>query len=106
MTSNNYSGTCCSIRWFVPLLAPFYFLLAVFLKEQPRFAADLLLLAAWGAVMGAVMWSKGPWMMHMVPGFWFFQAGALLSWLGWRLWNRKTESETRLTESPGSENHK
>ena len=84
VTSNNYSGACCSIRWFVPLLAPFYFLLAVFLKERPEFTGDLLVLSAWGAAMGAVMWFKGPWMQHMVPGFWVFQGGALLSWVAWR----------------------
>ena len=88
VTSNNYSGACCSIRWFVPLLAPFYFLLALFLKERPEFTGDLLALTAWGAAMAIVMWFKGPWMQHMVPGFWVFQGGALLSWLAWRLKNR------------------
>jgi len=93
ITSNNYSGASCSIRWFVPLLAPFYYLLAVFLKERPEYSTDLLILTAWGVIMGALMWIKGPWMQHMVPGFWLFQAGALFSWL---LWRRKMAKEVSL----------
>jgi len=84
-TSNNYSGLCCSIRWFVPLLAPFYYLLAVFLKQRPDYTFDLLILTAWGILLGVLMWMKGPWIQHMVPGYWFIEAAALLSWLAYRL---------------------
>ncbi|MGB8352762.1 MAG: hypothetical protein WCD79_02655 [Chthoniobacteraceae bacterium] len=83
-TSNNYSGVCCSIRWFVPLLAPFYYLLAVFLKQRPGYSIDLLILFVWGLLMGILMWVKGPWMQHMVPGYWFIEAAALISWLTYR----------------------
>ena len=47
-TSNNSSGQCCSIRWFVPLLAPAYFVLALFLRRYPRYRFVFLLLTGWG----------------------------------------------------------
>jgi hypothetical protein len=78
--STNYSGPCCSIRWFVPLLAPAYFLIALLLKERPGLRKDFLVLSAWGGLLGGLMMWKGPWMGHMVPGFWPIQAAALLSW--------------------------
>jgi hypothetical protein len=78
--SNNYSGVCCSIRWFVPLLAPAYFALAHFLRAYPDWRLDFYLLSAWGAVLGGLMWWQGPWMGHMVPWFWPVQAAALLTW--------------------------
>lgn len=84
-TSNNYSGLCCSIRWFVPLLAPFYYLLALFLKRRPDFSIDLLILTGWGLVLGILMWIKGPWVQHMIPLFWPLQAAALVSWAVYRL---------------------
>src|SRR5207253_651669 len=34
--SNNYGGACCSVRWFVPFLAPAYWLLAVYLVRRPE----------------------------------------------------------------------
>jgi len=83
LTSNNYSGACVSIRWFVPLLAPSYFVLAVFLREQPAYRPDFLLLTGWGAVVAGLMWWTGPW-MGRVPYFWWLQAGALLSWFAYR----------------------
>jgi len=96
ITSNNYSGACVSIRWFVPLLAPFYFLLAVFLKERPEYAIDLLILTAWGAALAVVTWSEGPWLQHVPRGFAVFTVGALASWLGWRL---KCHLQIRPAES-------
>jgi hypothetical protein len=85
LTSNNYSGVCASIRWFVPLLAAGYFVLAVLLREAPQYASDLALLSCWGSVLAAVMWRAGPWMAHAVPFYWPVQIAAVLSWLGvWR----------------------
>jgi hypothetical protein len=82
--STNYSGPCCSIRWFVPLLAPAYFLIGLLLKECPGYRQDFLLLSGWGLCLASIMCWKGPWMQTMVPGFWLFPAGALLSWAAWR----------------------
>jgi hypothetical protein len=78
-TSNNSSGQCLSIRWFVPLLAPAYFLIALLLCRCRRFRLPFLLLSAWGGVLVLGM-GEGPWSRHMVPGFWFIQATALASW--------------------------
>jgi hypothetical protein len=79
--SNNYSGVAASIRWFVPLLVPGYFVLAILLREDPRFRWDFLALSAWGAVLAGLMWWKGPWLGRMVPFFWPIQAAALVSWI-------------------------
>lgn len=79
-TSNNSSGQCCSIRWFVPLLAPAYLVLALLLRDHPRYRIDLLLLSVWGLVL-VVLMRNGPWLGGMVPLFWPIQAAALGSWL-------------------------
>jgi hypothetical protein len=90
--SNNHSGMCCSIRWFVPLLAPAYIALALFLRDYPTWRGDFYVLSGWGVVLGGLMWWQGPWMRHMVPLFWPIQAAALLSWYAWRQRGRRRES--------------
>jgi hypothetical protein len=85
LTSNNYAGVCCSIRWFVPLLAPGYYVLALLLRQHPVYWRDFVVLSAWGAVLAALMWWRGPWMKHMAPLFWPIQAGVLLSWIAARI---------------------
>jgi hypothetical protein len=90
LTSNNYSGLCCSIRWFVPMLAPAYLALALHLREEPRFAWVFLVLSGWGAVLAAIMWSVGPWTRHMVPFFWPVQGAAFLSLVGIWIWRRRS----------------
>jgi hypothetical protein len=77
-TSNNSSGQCCSIRWFVPLLAPTYYVLALFLQRYPLFRVDFLILSGWGLLLVLLM-REGPWMKHVVPYFWLIQAAALCS---------------------------
>jgi hypothetical protein len=79
--STNYSGQCCSVRWFVPLLAPCYYALGVFLRESPRSVSSFVLLSAWGALLAGIAWWHGPWIPHLVPGFWLIQIAALASWL-------------------------
>jgi hypothetical protein len=79
-TSNNSSGMCLSIRWFVPLLGPAYYLLALRLRHGRPFHLDFLLLSAWGCVL-VVRMREGAWTEHVVPGFWPTQAAALLTWL-------------------------
>jgi len=88
-TSTNYSGACCSVRWFVPLLAPGYFILAIFLRERPHVRRDFVVMSLWGAAMAPLMWWKGPWMLRMVPQYWVFVGGAavtwgVIRWLDWR----------------------
>lgn len=88
INSNNYSGPCLSIRWFVPLLAPAYYLLAVGLKRCPQALRDLLLLGLAGAALTAFGWWQGPWIHHMVPGLWQVQAAALIGLVEYRLRGR------------------
>jgi hypothetical protein len=97
--SNNYSGVCCTVRWFVPLLAPGYFALALLLRDYPDRRRDFYVLSGWGAILGGLMWWQGPWMGHMVPCFWPIQGAALLSWYGLR---RRPRSPEMLTAQPGS----
>jgi hypothetical protein len=88
VTSTNASGSCCTIRWFVPLLAPAYLVLALGLRRFPDRQGDFLVLSAWGAVIAGLAWWEGPWMKHMVPCYWPLQAATLLSWLGYCAWKR------------------
>jgi hypothetical protein len=77
--STNASGVCATIRWFVPLLAPGYYVLMLVLRERPDLYRDFLALAAGGLVLSALMWYCGPW-MKMVPGYWIILALTLLGW--------------------------
>lgn len=79
--SNNYGGACCSVRWFVPFLAPAYFLLAIYLREHPERQGDFFILSLWGAVLAGLMWRQGPWTEHMTPWLWPIVGAALTSWL-------------------------
>ncbi len=78
--SNNQAGICATIRWFVPLLVPGYYLMLVALHHRPTIYRQFLVLAAGGLVLSVLMWWYGPWMSHMVPGFWFIVAGTGLGW--------------------------
>jgi hypothetical protein len=84
--SNNFAGWCCSIRWFVPLLAPGYFTLALLLRERPRFLGDLCVLSGWGVVLAGFAWWHGPWAIPGVPLLWPFRA-AFACWAGYRSWD-------------------
>jgi hypothetical protein len=83
-TSNNYSGKCCSIRWFVPLLVPFYYVLIIALKRYPSAQMDLLILAGGSMALGILLWIRNPWVGPMVPGLWYINAAALITWLFYR----------------------
>jgi hypothetical protein len=85
LLSNNYSGVCCSIRWFVPLLASGYYVLIRFLKQQPEYWPDFMILSGWGVLLGARIWWQGPWVAQF--GFFYYplQAAALLSWAAYRV---------------------
>jgi hypothetical protein len=98
-TSNNSSGLCCSVRWFVPLLAPGSYVLAILLREFPDYRLDFLVLSGWGAALAVVMCWYGPWMKHMVPYYWFFQGGILLSWTALNL-RRRWRKQSPATTAP------
>lgn len=76
--SNNSGGVCATIRWFVPLLVPGYYALMTVLRYRPFHKPEFLLLSAGGTVISALMWYKGPWMLRMVPGYWFITGASLL----------------------------
>jgi hypothetical protein len=78
--SNNSSGVCCSIRWFLPFLAPAYYALGQFLSDWPEYRRDFLVLSGWGLVLGGLAWWLGPWMDRMIPLYWPVVGAALLSW--------------------------
>lgn len=96
LMSNNHSGGSCSVRWFVPFLAPGFFLLAVYLVEHPSKFADLAVLGAWGTVLGFTMWRIGPWTTRMIPGLWPVVGCALVSWLGLVAWRAVRRSPVKL----------
>jgi hypothetical protein len=77
--SNNASGVCATIRWFVPLLAPGYYVLLMVLRYRPDHYPEFLALAAGGMLISVLMWYYGPW-MRMVPGFWYILGVTLLGW--------------------------
>jgi hypothetical protein len=91
-TSTNHAGLCCSVRWFVPLLAPGFYILALSLREVPHCEGDMVILTSGGILMGVASWWGGPWMTHMPWGFWPILAGTLLTWLGYHLWRLRAAS--------------
>jgi hypothetical protein len=99
-SSNNLSGPCLSIRWFVPLLAPAYYLLAVGLTRYPRALRDLLVLGMAGAALTALGWWHGPWIHRMVPGLWQVQAAALIGLVEYRLRGRLIAPRPAPTLAP------
>jgi hypothetical protein len=78
--STNHSGACCSVRWFVPLLAPGYYVLAVLLREEPASRTDYLVLSGFGLALSAVCWVNGPWYERIPFGFWAIYPAALVAW--------------------------
>lgn len=80
INSNNASGACCSIRWFVPLLAPGYYVLALGLRQYPTYTKDFIVLAGWGALLGVLMARTGPWTSLPPAMLWVVVALAMLHW--------------------------
>jgi hypothetical protein len=64
--SNNYSGECYSIRWFIPLLAPGFMVLSLFLKYFPRYEWALVIISVYGAYFAVDAWMRGPWKAGVV----------------------------------------
>jgi hypothetical protein len=84
LLSNNYSGGAVSIRWFVPLLVPAYFLLAVLVRDEPDRAAEFALLSGVGGLLAAIAWWRGPWTLRMLPLYWPIVATGLAGWIALR----------------------
>jgi hypothetical protein len=52
LLSNNMGGQCCSVRWFVPFLAPGFWVLGRLLVTHPQYRDDFAVLAVWGRRVG------------------------------------------------------
>ena len=100
LLSNNYSGASASIRWFVPLLAPAYCILAVALRRIPSCRRDLLILSVFGAPMMILTWRRGPWHFGSSPGYLVILPAALACWIGYRLWSSRRTRADRQAKSP------
>lgn len=98
--SVNHSGTCCSVRWFVPLLAAGYYLLAVLLRDDARYNSGFVVLTAIGCGLGAFMWQAGPWLEPVAPTFRMLQLAGAASWLVWLIWAAWIGSRCRSPEPP------
>ena len=86
-TSRNLSGECLSIRWFVPLIAAGYLVLAVLVREVPTSRTDLVILLAGGLVICAEATVRGPWHGRILKTYWPVVGVALFAW-GY-LWARR-----------------
>ena len=88
--SDNLGGYCLSIRWFVPLLVPGFWVLARLLVECPTLRIDFTVLAAWGLVIAWQTWPCGPWLVVEQPGVSTIPWAAVISWVAVRvvLWLR------------------
>lgn len=82
--SNNYSGYCISIRWFLPLIGVCFYFLTFALRDVPRYRVDLLILTPFAMIQGVLMILNGPWEAK-VPYFWLPPACAYLCWAAWRI---------------------
>lgn len=65
--SDNGGGGCLSIRWFVPLLVPGFWLLGRLLVECPWLRVDFVVLSVFGFLLACAMWTVGPWPSEDVP---------------------------------------
>jgi hypothetical protein len=84
--SVNHAGDCCSVRWFTPLLAAGYYLLAVLLRDDARYNSGFLTLTAIACAQGVYMWAAGPWHEPAAPQFRMLQLAGAASWLVWLIW--------------------
>lgn len=96
--SNNYAGQCCSIRWFVPFLAPAYLAISWALRARPEWAADLAVLSLCGAVTTFALWPRGPWSNKATLVYWPAQALALVGL--WVLWRRRRHASSVVVATP------
>jgi hypothetical protein len=88
--SNNRSGVCYTIRWFVPSLAASYTTLAALVRVRPGLAVDLGILTLPGMALSVIGWHQGPWAPRMVPGYWIIVGIGSAAWVYSLHWRRPT----------------
>ena len=86
-TSRNLSGECLSVRWFVPLIAAGYLVLAVLVREVPAARSDLILLMVAGLVLCVEATIRGPWHGRILKTYWPVVGITLFAWGA--LWVRR-----------------
>jgi hypothetical protein len=102
-TSRNLAGVSLSIRWFVPLLATGYLVLAVLIREVPAARTDLALLSVGGLVLTVEGTIRGPWSSHLLYAYWPVIGLMLLAWgviwarRGWRWMKRRRQGQPLTT---------
>jgi hypothetical protein len=83
--SDNFGGWCLTIRWFVPLLVPGFWVLARLLVEFPALKLDFVVLSAWGLVVSVLTWPGGPWLVVAPPRVDLIAWAAVVTWLAIRV---------------------
>ena len=83
--SDNLSGWCLSMRWFVPFVVPGFWLLARLLAQWRIFRLDFVVLLCGGLVLGWRMWLLGPWEPFPQPRLWEVVRPTLWTWGAVRL---------------------
>jgi hypothetical protein len=92
------TGLSASIRWFVPLLAPAFFGLAVMLAARPGLLDQFKVLTEFGALLTAVLFWTGPW-RNPDPTVFLVLLTLGLAAFGWSLWRRRQASAVSLPAS-------
>lgn len=80
LASTDLGGTCLSVRWFLPFLAPGFWIIAMLIRRVPRCAIDLGWLTACGLAVGYLAYRAGPWENETLPWLDVVWTAALLGW--------------------------
>jgi hypothetical protein len=80
LTSNNLSGTCISIRWFLPMIPFGYLIAALSLREYPHYIADILILGTGQFLLGLESIYYSCWWGGVLPFYWVIVGVTLLIW--------------------------
>ena len=89
ISSNNYSGEAATIRWFVPLLVPCYYILMLAIRHEASLRNEIAVVALWSIVLGVLIWRRGPWLSSIGPRLWAVNVAALITWIAYRLTHRR-----------------
>ncbi len=80
VSSNNLSGLCLSIRWFIPLIAPGYVIAALSLREYRHHAKDVLILGIGQGILGIEGLYYSCWWGKLLPFYWPIVGITLTIW--------------------------
>jgi hypothetical protein len=82
--SDNFGGYCLSIRWFIPLIVPGFWVVARLMVECPTLRFDFAVLAAFGLVISWLSWPAGPWLVVEQPDATPIARAAVGTWMAVR----------------------